>query len=187
MKLVVGLGNPGEKYKDTRHNLGFLVVDYFARENGFSWRYSPDWICYWIKRADYLVIKPSTFVNKSGEAAHEVANYFKVEVRDILVICDDLDLDFGKIRVSFNGVSAGHRGIESVIESLGTPDFARLRIGIDHPKNVVGDKTKAVEKYVLEPFDEKQQKKLTDILKKCQEAIHSFIDGGIDATMNKFN
>lgn len=181
MKLIAGLGNPGSKYQNTRHNFGFMVVDSFVREQGFSWRISRDWICYNAKAQEYIVIKPSTFVNKSGEAVRSVAGFFKIESADILVVHDDLDLPFETIRLSFDSLSAGHKGVDSVIESLGGTNFARLRIGIDESKG--GD----AEKYVLEEFSQKEKGQLGQIIEKSVEAVKSYLADGIGATMNRFN
>src|SRR3989344_2002352 len=188
MKLIIGLGNPGIKYKNTRHNLGFMVVDSFAKNNGLSWRYNPDWICYFAKTDEFVVVKPSTFMNKSGEAVREVINFFKINPGDVLAIHDDLDLDFGKLRISHDSQSAGHRGVDSVIESLGTFEFSRLRIGVGHPKRTGGDGQQTdPEKYVLENFTDDEQKKLPEIIKICEEAISAYLASGVEATMNQFN
>lgn len=181
MKLIVGLGNPGTKYENTRHNLGFTVADSFARSQGLMWRISRDWVCYFAKTNEYVVIKPSTFMNKSGEAVRPVADFFKIDAKDILVIHDDLDLPFGKIRISFDSMSAGNKGVESVIESLAGPDFARLRIGINHPGK--GDP----EKYVLEEFTIDEEKKLPLVVERSIEAVKSYLSDGIQAAMNRFN
>jgi len=182
MKLIVGLGNPGFKYKNTRHNLGYMVVDYFAKSSGLSWRYNPDWICYFAKTEEFVVAKPSTFMNKSGEAAREIMNFFKIEPKDVLAIHDDLDLDFAKIRISHDSQSAGHRGVDSVIAGLGTFEFSRLRIGVGRPKEHVDP-----EKYVLEDFTKGELEQLPAIIKICEAAISAYLVSGIEATMNQFN
>ena len=182
MKLIIGLGNPGEKYRNTRHNLGYMVVDYFAKSSGLSWRYNPDWICYFAKTEEFVVVKPSTFMNKSGEAVREVINFFKINPGDVLAIHDDLDLDFGKIRISHDSQSAGHRGVDSVIESLGTFEFSRLRIGVGRSKDNMDP-----EKYVLEDFTQSEQDQLPAIIKTCEEAIRAYLASGVEATMNQFN
>src|SRR3989344_4458117 len=134
MKLIVGLGNPGEKFKNNRHNVGFMVVDAFAKHVELSWRYSADLMCYFVKWSNYVLCKPAIYMNKSGEAIRAVSLFYKISHKEVLVVHDDLDLDFGKVRLSFNGTSAGHHGVESTIESLGSMDFGRLRVGIGHPK-----------------------------------------------------
>src|SRR3989344_1928824 len=182
MKLIIGLGNPGIKYRNTRHNLGYMVVYYFAKSSGLSWRYNPDWICYFAKTEEFVIVKPSTFMNKSGEAAREVLNFFKIEPKDVLAVHDDLDLDFAKIRISHDSQSAGHRGVDSLIEGLGTFEFSRLRVGIGRPK----DNTDP-EKYVLENFTDEEQKKLPEIIKICGEAISAYLASGVEAVMNSFN
>ena len=188
MKLIVGLGNPEAKFKNTRHNLGFAVVDKLVIDQGLSWRYSRDWMCFYIKRENFVVIKPSTYMNKSGEAFKAVSKFFKIAAKDILVIHDELDLQFGKVRISFDSTSAGHKGVASVIESLGGFNFARLRIGLGHPsrKATDGEQTDP-EKYVLENFTEEEQKNLADVLKTCGNAAVSFLESGLDAAMNRFN
>src|SRR3989344_2363838 len=145
MKLIVGRGNPGAKYKNTRHNLGFMVVDNFAKGEGVSWRYNQDLLCYYFKSSDFILIKSSTYMNKSGESVRLVSNFYKIEPKDILAIHDDLDLEFGKIRLSLESTSAGHKGVESLIESLGNYEFRRLRVGIGRSSEGVDP-----EKYVLE-------------------------------------
>ena len=181
MKLVVGLGNPGAKYQNNRHNAGFMVVDDFATSEGLEWKYNKDWICHFAKTSEYILVKPSTYMNESGEAVRAIANYFSVVSKDIIVVHDEVDLEFGKIRLTFNGSSAGHHGVESVNKSLGIQDFARLRVGVGKPE--VGD----VSKYVLDDFTKDETIKLAEIKAKCLEALRSYLDDGIEATMNKFN
>lgn len=197
MKLIAGLGNPGSKYENTRHNFGFMVVDSLVKSKGLSWRVSSDLLCYFSKDLEVVVIKPTTYVNKSGEAVKAASNFFKVGRHDILAVHDDLDLEFGKIRLSFDSISAGHKGIDSLIESLGGYDFARLRIGIGLPRldsesqraGEVGRPKgkKDVEKYVLEEFSKSEQNQLGAVVKKCNEAIDSYLSDGLTATMNRFN
>ena len=182
MKLVIGLGNPGEKYRNTRHNLGYMVIDSFAKSSGLSWRYNPDWICYFAKTEEFVIVKPSTFMNKSGEAAREVLNFFKIEPKDVLAVHDDLDLDFAKIRISHDSQSAGHRGVSSVIEGLGTFEFSRLRVGIGRPQGKIDP-----EKYVLEDFPKGEQEQLPAVIKICEAAISAYLASGVEATMNQFN
>jgi len=185
MKLIVGLGNPGNQYRDTRHNIGFVIADSIAKDEVRGWHYSPDYLGYFIKTSDFVLLKPSTFMNKSGEAVRNISNFFKIDKKDILAIHDDLDLEFGRIRVSFDSSSAGHNGVASIIKSLGTMDFTRLRIGISHPRQK--ELRIDVDKYVLEKFDEAEVKELGSIIGKSKEAVKTFITSGIDATMNAFN
>lgn len=192
MKLIVGLGNPGEKYKNNRHNLGFMVIDSYASMLGLEWSYSSDWICFWAKNNDLLLIKPTTFMNKSGAAVKAVCDFYKIDMGDILVICDDVDLPFAKIRLAFDGLSAGHRGVDSVIQYVGGFDFTKLRVGIGHPSRKAADDKSTtqpldVSNYVLEDFPAGERKKLDGVIIKCQEAVSSYIADGIEATMNRFN
>lgn len=180
MKLIVGLGNPGKKYEKNRHNLGYMVVDELGR--GLPWRKSMDLICDYAKDGDFMIIKPTTFMNLSGESVKAFCHYYKIATKDVLVVCDDIDLEFGKIRLSFDGSSAGHNGVESVIRSLATPDFNRIRIGIGRPP-----KGRKPENFVLSDFTKVESAKLKKVILSAIEAINSYLSDGIDATMNRFN
>lgn len=179
MKLIVGLGNPGKKYENNRHNLGFMVAGEFGK--GLVWKKERDLMCYLARTLEYMVIMPTTFMNLSGEAVKAVCNYYKIDSKDTLVAHDELDLEFGKIKLSFGGSSAGHNGVESVIKSLATPDFNRLRIGIGGPK------VKKTENYVLSDFTKVEKKEIDEAIVLAIEAINSFLADGISATMNRFN
>ena len=185
MKLIVGLGNPGSKYENNRHNLGFMVVDNYVTKLGLEWKYSPDWVCFWAKNDNVVFVKPSTYMNKSGVSAKAVADFYKVNLDDILVISDEVDLPFTKIRFSFDGLSAGHKGVDSIIGSLGGFEFARLRVGIGKPD--ASNKSIDVSRFVLEDFSKEEEAKLSEVISKCQEALDSFIADGISSTMNRFN
>ena len=190
MKLIAGLGNPGDKYRNNRHNVGFMIVDGFARQNGSSWRYNSDLMCHLIKNNDYLLSKPAIYMNKSGESLRSVANFYRINPKDVLAVYDDLDLEFGAVRLAFNGSSAGHHGVESVIVSLGTVDFGRLRIGIGKPhiqSNQPKSKEQMVIDHVLSDFTSDEKEKLGEIFNRAFEAIQSYIDEGIVGTMNRFN
>lgn len=187
MKLLVGLGNPGIKYQENRHNLGFKVIDEYVKSLGLSWRFSPDWICFYAKNASAVFIKPSTFMNKSGVAVLAVSNFYNIKSEDVIIAYDDVDLPFGKVRLAFNGLSAGHLGIESVISGLGGVDFGRLRVGIGRPEPEKNGKTMQIADFVLEDFDENQKKELGVVIAKCKDALYSYLSDGIEATMNKFN
>ncbi|KKR56672.1 MAG: Peptidyl-tRNA hydrolase [Candidatus Curtissbacteria bacterium GW2011_GWA1_40_47] len=181
MKLIVGLGNPGVKFEKTRHNLGFMVMDFFAGNKGLSWQYNSDFSSHYAKDAELVIAKPTTYVNQSGIAVASICRYFRVDLSDLLVIHDDLDLPFGKIRLTYGSSSAGHRGIESIIENLGM-EFTRLRIGIGRPLESIDP-----EKYVLQKFSTEENKQLPKIIEKSTEAIKSYLDLGIDAAMNRYN
>lgn len=181
MKLIVGLGNPGKKYAGNRHNLGFMVVEAFAVNRGLAWMKNRDLMCDLAKDGELIVTRPQTFMNRSGDSVRAASNFYKVDPKDILVISDDVDLEFGKIRLAFGGASAGHRGVESAIEGLGTPDFNRLRLGVGRPTG------REVESFVLLDFSPQEKAKLPEVIKRAQEAVDSYVESGIDATMNRFN
>lgn len=175
--LIIGLGNPGKKYANTRHNAGFMLVDYFWEnfrdEFGFS-----DWeenkklksILSFGKLDGKKIIlaKPQTFMNLSGGAVATVVKYHKVKLKDLFVVHDEIDLPLGIFRFSAGSSSAGHQGVQNIIEILGTQDFTRLRIGVDNR----GEKKVATEKYVLGKFTRSEKKFLNEIIKKsCEELL----------------
>ena len=174
MVLIIGLGNPGTKYKKTRHNIGFRVLDEFQNENNFSnFEFSKkfnslisDGI---VKNKTILLAKPQTFMNNSGKTAKGLINFYKIKSSDIIVVHDDIDLIFRTIKISEKRGSAGHKGVESIIRELGTKDFTRLRIGIRDKKL----KSKNTEKYVLEKFTEDEEKELEKIIKQSLESLKS--------------
>lgn len=187
MKLIVGLGNPGARYQKTRHNLGFIVVDSFIQNEGLSWRYSQDFVAYYAKSAEFIIAKPETYVNRSGIATAAICQFYQIDLKNMLVVHDDLDLPFGKIRLTFESSSAGHHGVESIMKNLGA-EFARLRIGIGRPSpKATEGKSIDPEKYVLENFPAEEQAKLPEIIDQCCEAVNSYCQSGIEATMNRFN
>ncbi len=154
-KLIVGLGNPGEKYTNTRHNIGFIILDnFFVHESG-TWLKQAQFKSLVLKTDSSILVKPQTFMNGSGEAVSKILNFYKKGPEDLVVIHDDVDLDLGRIKLAKNSGSAGHHGIESIKEHLGTLDFYRLRIGVGRPIQVGFD----IESYVLQAFlqDEKEQ------------------------------
>lgn len=180
MKLIIGLGNPGKKYQNNRHNLGYMVIDKLAAKRGLEFKDDADLMCIWAKDNEAVFAKPTTFMNESGNSTRAVSKFFKIDPKDVLVIYDEIDLDFGNIKLSFNGTSAGHHGIDSVIEGLSTMDFGRLRIGISKPP--VGGA-----EHVLDDFTAEEKGKLNEVLDKAFGAVESYIADGIAATMNRFN
>lgn len=130
MKLTVGLGNPGEKYATTRHNAGFLILDEFAKARGLNWQEDKKFKCLRAECDGLLIIKPQTFMNNSGESVSAIANFYKIPFSEIVIIHDEVDLDFGKTKMQIGSRSAGHRGVESIIEQLGTNEFWRFRFGV---------------------------------------------------------
>jgi len=148
MKLIVGLGNPEEKYKNNRHNVGFMLVDAFATKLGINWSTSSKLNSLVAVSGDLVLAKPQTFMNKSGTSVSKVKNFYKVEPSNIFVVHDDLDLELGVVKKQFGAGSAGHHGVEDIIEKLGTKEFWRIRIGIGRPQSEYNDPTA----YVLQDF-----------------------------------
>lgn len=192
MKLVVGLGNPGGKYNNTRHNLGFELLEDFRRKNNLEeWQFEDKFKAEIIKLgADLILVRPQTFVNESGLAVSTLANFFKVEPFDVIVIHDDLDLPLGKIKVRLGGSGAGHHGVESVINRLGTDQFVRLRLGIGNEQSH-SEASKRLsfhsEGFVLEKFPPKEHSAVKTMIKHGIRALEIIFDQGIEAAQNQYN
>jgi len=185
MYLIAGLGNPGEKYAGSRHNIGFQVVEALAsRLNGGRPRQK-----YWsliaecsYKNHQMLLAQPLTYMNLSGRAVKEIAANYHLELSSILIIYDDLDLPVGMIRLRGSGGSGGHRGIQSIIDSLGTNEFPRLRIGIGRAPAEIEPAD-----FVLMPIDKPDKKDLEEAVEKAGDAVLHFVHFGLEAAMNIFN
>ena len=181
MKLIVGLGNPGKEYEKTRHNIGYMVIDNYITD--VSWKNDKLANTYKTKinNEDVLFIKPTTFMNLSGEAVSYYVNYYKIELSNILIIQDDMDLELGKLRLKLNSADGGHNGIKNIIQNLNTKNFLRLKIGISKPENNVID-------YVLSKFTNEEQKNLNESLNQTKNIINDFINNeNIERLMNKYN
>ena len=181
MKLIAGLGNIGEKYCFTRHNAGFMVLDKLALDNNFSFKEESKLKCFLAKSNDIIYIKPTTFMNLSGEAVRAVMDYYKIDIKDILIIYDDIAIDLGRIRFRANGSDGGHNGIKSIIKHVGTKEFDRLKIGIGPQPNIPS------ENYVLQNFPKEQLDTLKEVLKKADDAIEFYLSNDIQKAQNKFN
>ena len=180
MKLVVGLGNPGDEYKDTRHNAGFMAVDNYIGTSNFK------------KKDNYLIsekiingekvlfVKPLTYMNESGQAIRKVMDYYKVNLEDILVIYDDMDFKVGMFKLRASGSSGGHNGIKSIIKHLGTQDFKRIRVGISKSE---GDTIN----YVLGKFGKSDLDSLSNVLNTINKVIDDFVVISFDKLMSKYN
>lgn len=200
MKLLVGLGNPGEKYEKTRHNLGFVVLNHLLKkienlDNSF-WdeekKIKSQTKKVNIKGSAVLLIKPLTFMNDSGNAVAAASSYYKISPEDIIVIHDDLDLPLGKIRVRFGGGHGGHKGVESVIKYLNTDKFLRIRLGIGHPHHHEGKLKEgkshiAVEDYVLSVFSSSDKGKVKTMTTQVVKIVDQIMAHGIDLYLSKFN
>jgi PTH1 family peptidyl-tRNA hydrolase len=184
MKLIVGLGNPGERYKYTPHNMGFLVVDRIAHRHKTDFKKKLPRIEvaeFRLDREKIILAKPLTYMNLSGEVLVRLLHKKEIRQKDILVVCDDVNLPLGKIRVRRCGSDGGHLGLRSISERLGTKDFARLRIGV--AKLGMGD----VSEYVLRRFSKPDWDVVNEALDVAAEAVLFFIKENIDQTMNRFN
>lgn len=185
MKLIVGLGNIGNKYVFTRHNVGFMLADSIALNEGLSFRENSRLKCLMTNLRngidDYLIIKPTTFMNLSGEAVRAVIDYYKIPIENILIVYDDLSLELGKIRFRANGSDGGHNGIKSVIQNLGTKDVARLKIGIGPQPNLPS------EVFVLQNFSKEELEKVKETLTKAKAGIGCYFKEGIAIAQNKYN
>jgi len=183
--LLVGLGNPGREYEQTRHNIGFLAVDAIAHHWGVNMRRSKHKSLYGEYRSKEfraLLMIPQTFMNLSGEAVYSFVRYHKIQAGKLMVIFDDLDLPFGEIRIRESGGSSGQRGMKSIIEKLGTNEFPRMRVGIGRPPG----KKDPVD-FILDTFDKREKRSLELILDACVQAVECFIHHGIARAMTAFN
>jgi len=201
MKLIVGLGNPGDKYEKTRHNVGFMVLEQFLKD------FEPTQQTIWTDNQKFksdvteitwqrqnhtspnnekiLLVKPKTFMNNSGMAVKLLADFYKISSEDIWIIHDDVDFPVGSIRIRFGGASAGHRGVMSILEQLGTDQFWRFRIGIGRPGESQHD---GVEHYVLDTFTHQDHSKIREVLKHAVKAIGLGLEhNDLHAAMNKYN
>ncbi len=196
MKLIVGLGNPGEKYEDTRHNIGFMVVDRLARELGPgqpTWERNAKWNVETAKIGEVVLVRPLTFMNKSGYAVKAVADFYKLDPSDVWVIHDDIDLPLGKIRIRTGGASGGHNGVDSIIRELKTDQFTRFRLGIGRGKEDTKRHTdrnlrhRGVISFVLSHFRDSEAGTFKHLVKRGTEAVRIALIEGIDKAMNRFN
>lgn len=184
--IIVGLGNPGSKYQNTRHNIGFITADYIAEEkkvklNKIKFRASYNILT--IGGEKCLLMKPNTYMNLSGDAVKEAATFYKVPADHVIVIFDDCSLPCGKLRIRQSGSAGGHNGIKSIIAQLGTDAFPRIKIGVGekpHPDYDMAD-------WVLSAFSEQDKKLLKPAVENAAKALEIFISDGPDRAMNKFN
>jgi peptidyl-tRNA hydrolase, PTH1 family len=183
VKLIVGLGNPGEKYRLHRHNMGFLVLDHLSQhwnipitDKGFKACFARGKI----GEVPVLLAKPQTFMNLSGTTVKGLMDYYRVDVQDLLVVHDDLDLPFSTIRLKSGGGHGGHKGLMSIIDHLRREDFLRVRLGIGRPREKA-----QVEAYVLHPFSAEEMKTLPSLIEQAGDAVTETISSGIQAAMRR--
>ncbi|MDQ6861210.1 MAG: aminoacyl-tRNA hydrolase [Verrucomicrobiota bacterium] len=181
IRLVAGLGNPGSEYEHTRHNVGFMVLDRLAADAGVQWQREQKWGAYFAKANNTLLVKPMTFMNRSGGPLSAVAQFYKIEPAEMLVVFDDLDLPLGRLRIRLGGGTGGHNGIDSIVVTLGTDQIPRLRIGIGGAPDGGGVD------YVLGRFFEEEMPVVGKAVARAAEAVKCAIDKGILSAMNTFN
>jgi len=185
LKLIIGLGNPGVKYQFSRHNMGFLVLDQMACNHQISLNQKGFDCCFGKGRIDGIPVflaKPQIYMNLSGIAVRKLIDYYKTDPKDMIVIHDDLDLPFPSIRIKAGGGHAGHKGLMSIIDHVGDPEFIRVRLGIGKP--VMKSMT---EDYVLQPFTEEEMKELSHIITTGSDAVTEMITSGVQIAMNHYN
>jgi PTH1 family peptidyl-tRNA hydrolase len=173
--LITGLGNPGEKYKNTRHNVGFEILDYLA-EDVFGLEFSFNkkinaFLCDFVKDGKkYFFLKPATYMNNSGQAVSRIMSYYNISLENILVIQDDIDIDLGKVKISQNSGSAGHKGIISIMEELGSKNFKRLRVGIRIQNQEI-----PAERFVLQKMSKEELEKINSIKEDIFSLVEDFL------------
>jgi PTH1 family peptidyl-tRNA hydrolase len=185
MKFIIGLGNPGAEYKGTKHNIGFAVVEKLAKDNKVKLKEKLHFSLAGrgkIEGEDVVLALPQTFMNLSGNAVGEIMTRYKSNIEDMLIVCDDINLELGKIRLKKQGSSGGHKGLESITHILKRDDFARLKVGIATEVHK-GDITR----YVLSPFKRRLLRNVAHVIKLAEETVSSVLTEGIDMAMNKYN
>jgi PTH1 family peptidyl-tRNA hydrolase len=183
MHLIAGLGNPGAKYRGTRHNVGFEVVDELARRHRGDWAQAPRGIDALVAKAPgALLVKPLTFMNLSGHAVSQLAQYFKIDWPEVLIVVDEAQLELGRLRARPSGSAGGHNGLKSLIEQLGTHEFPRLRVGVGR-----GDSRRDLGDHVLAKFDPDERAIVEEAVTRAADAAELFVHDGIAAVMNRFN
>jgi PTH1 family peptidyl-tRNA hydrolase len=185
MKLVVGLGNPGRRYEGTRHNIGFDVLDTVARRHGVEWESAPRGIEALVARwrtEDTVLAKPLTFMNLSGAAVVALLQFYKIEPIDLLVVVDDVNIDLARLRLRPSGSAGGHNGLKSVIGSLGSEEFARLRIGVGR-----GDHRRDLADHVTARFESSERSIVAETVDRSADAVELFVAEGIGPVMNRYN
>ena len=184
MRVIAGLGNPGEKYAKTRHNIGFMVTAELAERFNINSSYKFDGLIgdFFFGGEKIIIFQPMNYMNKSGQPIVKLLDYFQIEAKDLLVIHDDLDLDLGKMRFRQNGSSGGHNGIKSIINNLGTKEFRRLKIGIGRPPENI-----PVPDFVLTTFQGEEKKISEQIVEEAASAVELMLRENIMKAMNKYN
>ena len=181
MYLVVGLGNPGKEYENTRHNIGFMVIDNYLKNEKFKTKFNGMYLKKVINNEEVIFLKPLSYMNLSGEVVKKYVNYFKINLSDLLIISDDLDMPCFKIKLKYKGSSGGHNGLKNIIQNINTEEFKRLKIGISNNLNV---DTKS---YVLSKFNQEELEKLHKKFEITNNIINDFINLDFEKVMSKYN
>lgn len=184
MKLIVGLGNPGKQYDNTRHNVGFMTIDKYAKKNSILINLSKFDGLYnilTIGEEKIILLKPQKYINLSGEVIKKFIDYFKIEINDILIICDDLDLDVGRFRLRYKGSSGGHNGLKNIEQNLQTKEYRRIKIGISNNKQI------DTKDYVLGKIDCDSRKIINDVIDNIINVLDDYTKMSFDNLMNKYN
>ncbi|WP_044566190.1 aminoacyl-tRNA hydrolase [Anaerococcus provencensis] len=185
MYFIVGLGNPGRQYENTRHNVGFLTIDYLANKHNIDVKKSKFKALYGqgeISGQKVMLIKPQTYMNNSGEAVRDFRNFYKFEEDKLIVIVDDIDIDFGKIRIKQKGSAGTHNGMKSIIYQLQYDTFPRIKVAVGKKPDYMD-----LANFVLSGFSEKEVEIIREEIKLASQSIETLLESGIDKAMNKFN
>ncbi len=193
MNLIVGLGNPGRGYANNRHNVGFICLNHFARTQGIRFDKKQGRARIGtgeLADSKVVIAKPQTYMNSSGESVSRLINKFDINLNNLLIIHDDLDLPLGRIRIRHGGGSGGHKGIDSIINELGSQDFIHLRVGIGRPVKNEGTTESSDDEiitYVLSDFTPDEKQTIAQVIPRVSEAIYCLLTEGLTAAMNKYN
>lgn len=184
MKLIVGLGNPLKKYEKTRHNIGFIMLDAIAQHNNLKIikkRFGGKYGEYFYNDEKIILLKPYKYINLSGEVISKYINYFKIEIDNILIICDDLNMEIGKIKLKYKGTSGGHNGLKNIEQHLGTQNYKRLKIGI------LNNNFNNARNYVLDEFSNEESKQIEQVKQQIPLIINDYLKQPFELVMNKYN
>lgn len=184
MKLIVGLGNPGREYINTRHNIGFMCLDEIAEHFGVKFdsnKFTGEYTQFNYKGEKIILLKPGKYMNLSGEVVRDFVNFFKINIEDILIICDDLDTPVGTYRLRYKGSPGGHNGLKNIELHLSTSEYKRIKLGISNNKNI------DTKDYVLGKFTKEEQELIQPIIKNMPNIIEDYLKLPFDNLMNKYN
>ena len=184
MKLIIGLGNPGKEYENTRHNIGFMVIDNYVKFHNFGdfkEKFNGMYLKYQLDNEQVILVKPLSFMNLSGDVVRKYVDYFKVDIKDILIIHDDLDMPVGKIKLKQNGSSGGHNGIKDISLKLGTEEFKRLKVGIANNKNM------DTKDYVLGRFSKEEKDLINEAIDETTKSIDDYFKYPFNDLMSRYN